>query len=65
MAVATAVAAHPSLWATAARQAPLVRGPAWLRFRLETQYGDADHVPVATDVLAWLRWCKAWRRCTA
>jgi hypothetical protein len=63
--VATAVVVHPSLWPTALRQAPVVRHPAWMRFRFETQYGDAGHAPVPSDVLEWLRWCKAWRRCTA
>jgi hypothetical protein len=29
---------------------------------METQYGDPGHPPVAADALAWLEWCRAWRR---
>ena len=58
--------------ATAARQArrlaragwwaspPFLPVPdaAWLRFRLETQYGDPPHPPVAADVVTWLEWAR-------
>ena len=53
---------RPDLWATAVRQAGVLTTPAWRRFRLETQYGDADHVPDGDDVVAWLAWCRSWRR---
>lgn len=71
---AVAVAGHPSLWATAAVQvARLARpgwwrhrpflplpDPAWLRFRLQTAYGDPDREPEPADLVAWLRWCRSW-----
>ncbi len=71
--VAVAVARRPSLWITAARQARRTARPGWwrrppflpvpggeyLRFRVLTQYGDADHPPVPADVLNYLTWCKA------
>jgi hypothetical protein len=34
----------------------------YYRWRLQTQYGDADHEPVAADVVAYLKWCKSERR---
>lgn len=72
-ATAAAIAARPRLWSTAARQvARLARtgwwrrppflpvpDPAWLAFRLETQYGEPAHPPVPADVVAWLRWSRA------
>lgn len=71
--VAVAVVRRPSLWVTAARQARRTARPGWwrrppflpvpggeyLRFRVLTQYGDADHPPVPDDVLNYLTWCKA------
>jgi hypothetical protein len=68
-----AVAARPSLWIVAARQALRLARPRWWRrppflplpdpaylaFRLETQYGSADARPTGDDVLAYLRWCRA------
>jgi hypothetical protein len=68
-----AVAARPSLWPVAARQArrlaragwwrrpPFlpVPDPSYLAFRLETQYGAADARPEPADVVAYLRWCRA------
>jgi hypothetical protein len=71
---AAAVARHPSLWPTAAVQAArLARpgwwrrrpflplpDPAWLRFRLQTAYGDPDREPAPADLVAWLRWCRSW-----
>lgn len=73
-----AVAARPSLWATAAvqlvrlaprswwRRWPPVPVPdaAYLRFRLETQYGDADREPEPADVVAYLQWCRQYGRVT-
>lgn len=44
------------------RRAPLlpVPGGDYLRFRLITQYGDADHRPEAADVVNYLAWCRQW-----
>lgn len=70
------LARHPSLWLTAARQARRTVARGWwrrrpflplpsagyLRFRLVTQYGDADHPPDVDDVLNYLRWCRTWER---
>ena len=67
-----AVAARPSLWGTALVQAvrlvprgwwrrrPFLPLPdrAYMRFRLETQYGDPDHPIEAADILAYLTWCR-------
>jgi hypothetical protein len=69
------VARRPGLWATAWRQyrAGLPRQwwahrprlpvpPAdYVRFRLQTQYGAADHRIDPTDVLNYLLWCKTHR----
>ncbi|MGD9996646.1 MAG: hypothetical protein AB7L17_06885 [Ilumatobacteraceae bacterium] len=48
--------AAPGWW----RHRPFMPLPApeYLRFRLITQYGDADHQPVPADVLNYLLWCK-------
>jgi hypothetical protein len=73
--VAGAVARHPGLWWTALRQlwalAPNgwwrrrpwlpLPDPAYLRFRLVTQYGDATHTPEPGDVVTYLHWCRAYR----
>jgi hypothetical protein len=71
--VLVAVARRPSLWVTALVQAvrlaprgwwrrwPFLPLPdrAYLRFRLETQYGGAgDHRAEPGDVITWLAWCK-------
>lgn len=70
--VGAAVARHPGLWPTAARQArrlaprrwwarrPFLPVPdrAWLRFRAETQYGDPERPPAPADVVTWLRWAR-------
>ena len=72
--VVSAVAARPVLWSTAIRQMRRTAAPGWyrrapflplpsgdyLRFRLVTQYGDADHRPDATDVVNYLSWCRQW-----
>ena len=69
---AFALVLRPGLWPTALRQIlrlapsgwwrrwpPLPRpDPAYLRFRMETAYGDPDHDPEAADVVAYLRWCR-------
>ncbi len=67
--------ARPWLWATALRQAVRIARRGWwrrppflplpdggyVRFRLETAYGDAGH-PDAGDLVAYLRWCRDRRR---
>jgi hypothetical protein len=64
------VAARPDLWLTAVRQAVRLARPRWwrrppyvpipdreyLRFRFETQYGDAR--PDPHDVVTYLEWCR-------
>jgi hypothetical protein len=76
LAVIAAVAAHPRLWPTAARQgvrlipnrwwtrAPYLPWPSrsYLQFRLLTQYGESSRRTVADDVLNYLRWCRDWQR---
>lgn len=66
-----AVAARPTLWPTAIRQAGRMSRPHWwrqapflpvpdadyLRFRLETQYGTGG-TPDPADVVVFLRWCR-------
>ncbi len=73
---ALAIVRHPSLWTTALRQARRTAPSGWwrrrpflplpsgdyLRFRMLTQYGDADHAPDPGDVVAYLRWCRDWDR---
>jgi hypothetical protein len=77
--VAAAVAAHPSLWITAVRQAGRLVPSRWwrrwphlplpsrsyLEFRIVTQYGDISHRPEPQDVLNYLRWCRDWQRLDA
>ncbi|HZM32752.1 MAG TPA: hypothetical protein VFB77_19780 [Acidimicrobiales bacterium] len=77
LAAARAVARHPSLWATGARQALVLAAPGWwrrppylplpspdyLRFRLQTAYGGAgDQDPEPGDVVTYLRWCRSLAR---
>ena len=71
---ALAVLRHPSLWAVALTQALRLASPGWwrrapflplpdpayLRFRLETQYGS-DHEPEPEDVVTYLHWCRSVR----
>jgi len=71
---ALAVLAHPSLWATAVGQALRLAAPGWwrrrpflplpdaayLRFRLETQYGG--EAPDPHDLVPYLRWVRRTRR---
>lgn len=68
--------AHPSLWSTAViqlgrlaprgwwRRTPFLPLPdaAYLRFRLQTQYGDPDREPAAADLVSYLRWCRRYGR---
>lgn len=76
LALLLAVVARPSLWITAIveakrfvpddwlRQKPHLPlpDPEMLRFRLTTQYGNAESPLVVGDVLTWLRWCKSQNR---
>jgi hypothetical protein len=69
------IVAHPRLWVTACRQyrsglprrwwarRPFLPIPPsdYVRFRLQTQYGTADHRIDAADVLNYLSWCKLHR----
>ena len=66
---------RPRLWPTAARVAllhvpdrwwsrpPFLPLPdrAWLRFRLQTAYGDPDRPPDPEDLVTWLEWSRGWR----
>jgi hypothetical protein len=72
IAIAVAVARHPSLWPVAVRQwrrtvpsgwwrhAPFLPVPSrpYLRFRLLTQYGDTDARASSADVVNYLAWCR-------
>ncbi|MGZ4683906.1 MAG: hypothetical protein ACXWCM_14745 [Acidimicrobiales bacterium] len=69
-----AVLAHPSLWTTAIRQIAVLAPPGWwrraphlplpdpayLRFRMQTAYGDPTHEPEPADIVTYLHWCRAW-----
>jgi hypothetical protein len=71
---ALALASHPTLWPTAVRQIFVLATPGWwreaphlplpdpayLRFRLQTAYGDPVHDPDPADVVTYLHWCRAW-----
>lgn len=72
--VIVALGSLPSLWGPAIRQlfvlaphgwwrrAPFLPWPdrAYLRFRLQTMYGDPERMPEPADLVAYLRWCRAW-----
>ena len=78
MRAAAAVLVRPLLWTTAVRQAMSATPPRWwrrppflpvpdrsyLRFRLETHYGE-DAAPDAGDLVRYLQWCRAGRRAIA
>jgi hypothetical protein len=69
-----AVLAHPTLWVAAIRQVALLApagwwrraphlplpDPAYLRFRMQTAYGDPTHEPEPADIVTYLHWCRAW-----
>ena len=71
---ATALARHPALWPTAVRQVFVLAAPGWwqrrpfmplpdpayMRFRLQTAYGDPSRPPEPQDVITYLHWCRAW-----
>ncbi|HTD50768.1 MAG TPA: hypothetical protein VK771_09220 [Acidimicrobiia bacterium] len=70
LAAAVAVGVRPHLWWVAARQVMRVARPRWwrrapflplpepeyVRFRLETAYGEIV-VPRSADLVAYLQWC--------
>lgn len=70
-----ALVRRPGLWPTALAQAVRMVAPGWwrrppylprpdpgyVRFRIETAYG-AGAVPSASDLVAYLEWCRDWRR---
>jgi hypothetical protein len=74
--LAVELAGRPGLWATSLRQARVLVAPRWWtrrpwlpvpdaayqRFRAATQYGDGDHPPERGDLVAYLSWCRSWRR---
>jgi hypothetical protein len=69
-----AVLGRPRLWLTAIRQVLVLAKPGWwrsapflplpdedyLRFRLQTMYGGTAARAEATDVVAYLEWCRVW-----
>ena len=69
------VAARPRLWGTAARQLFVLAAPGWwrrwppiplpdpayLRFRLQTAYGDPERDPEPKDLVTYLNWCHRMR----
>ena len=71
--VAVAVLARPGLWAAAVGQVVRLARPGWwrrwpplpapdpayLRFRLQTQYGDPEREPEPADVVTYLHWCRS------
>lgn len=73
---ALAVLRRPRLWPTAVVQVLRLAGRGWwrrppflpvpdrgyLRFRLETMYGDPHHPPEPGDVVTYLRWCRTLPR---
>jgi len=74
-----ALLAHPSLWVTAVRQVLVLApagwwrraphlplpDPAYMRFRMQTAYGDPTHEPEPADVVTYLHWCRAWPALTS
>lgn len=75
-AAAAAVLPRPWLWSTAVGQVFRLAAPGWWRrrpflplpdpdylaFRLQTMYGDPAHRPEPGDVVAYLEWCRSYRR---
>lgn len=71
---ALAIAARPPLWVIAVVQVWRLAVPGWwrrwppipapdpayLRFRLQTQYGDTERDPDPSDLVAYLQWCKSY-----
>ena len=77
MAAAGQLVRHPTLWGTAVGQLWRLAAPGWwrrrpflplpdpayLRFRLQTAYGD-DRAPEPADVITYLHWCRTWPQVT-
>ena len=73
---ALAIAGRPALWGVAVvqlvRLAPVgwwrrwppvpTPDPDYLRFRLQTQYGDPEREPEPADVVSYLEWCRRYGR---
>lgn len=71
-----AIVVRPWLWSTAARQILVLARPGWWRrwpplpepepaylaFRLQTQYGDAGHPASPRDLVSYLAWVRQMRR---
>ena len=71
-----AVFVRPWLWPTAVRQGLALAPAGWWRrapflpvpdrdylaFRMQTMYGEAGTVPPADDLVAYLTWCRRFRR---
>ena len=71
-----AVVRRPSLWFTAVRQAFRLAPNGWwrrvpflplpderyMRFRMETQYGNAMHSTEPRDLVTYLAWCRSYQR---
>jgi hypothetical protein len=71
---ALALLGHPVLWPTAVAQLFRLAPSGWwrtrphfpvpdasyLRFRLQTQYGDPEREPEPADVVAYLKWCRRY-----
>jgi len=69
LAAAGTVAVRPRLWLVAIRQGVRLapwrpRSLAYLAFRAETQYGDAQHRFSGVDVVNYLTWCRQLERLT-
>jgi hypothetical protein len=69
---AVAVAVRPRLWGVAVGQVLRLAAPGWwrrwpplplpdpayLRFRMQTAFGDPEAAPTPADVVAYLEWCR-------
>jgi hypothetical protein len=65
---------RPDLWVTCLVQVTRLAVPGWwrrwppvpspdpdyLRFRIQTQYGDSEREPDPSDLVAYLNWCKGY-----
>ncbi len=75
-AAVVSVGRRPDLWLTAVRVGLRLAAPGWwrrwpprlqpdsyyLRFRLETMYGDAGVCMTGPDLVKYLEWCRRARR---